>query len=56
MYLIIGVLSFQFVPGKPSEILVTSADSRIRILEGSEVVQKYKGAAKHYPKLPFSLI
>ncbi|XP_022642007.1 WD repeat-containing protein 44-like [Vigna radiata var. radiata] len=37
------VTGFQFVPGKPSEILVTSADSRIRILEGSEVVQKYKG-------------
>ncbi|KAL2319353.1 hypothetical protein Fmac_028322 [Flemingia macrophylla] len=33
----------QFAPGKPSEVLVTSADSRIRILDGSEVVQKYRG-------------
>ncbi|RZC19712.1 WD repeat-containing protein 44 [Glycine soja] len=37
------VTGFQFAPGKPSEVLVTSADSRIRILESSEVVQKYKG-------------
>jgi len=39
-----GFLSLQFAPGNPSEILVTAADSRIRILDGSEVVQKYRGA------------
>ncbi|TKY63269.1 WD repeat-containing protein 44 [Spatholobus suberectus] len=37
------VTGFQFAPGKPSEVLVTSADSRIRILDGSEVVQKFRG-------------
>ncbi|RDX72892.1 WD repeat-containing protein 44, partial [Mucuna pruriens] len=37
------VTGFQFTPGKPSEVLVTSADSRIRILYGSEVVQKFRG-------------
>jgi len=49
-------LSSQFAPGKPLQILVTSADSRIRILDGSEVVQKYRGAAKHYLKLPFQVL
>lgn len=33
----------QFAPNNPSEVLVTSADSRIRIVDGSQVVQKFKG-------------
>ncbi|KAL1209944.1 COMPASS-like H3K4 histone methylase component WDR5A [Cardamine amara subsp. amara] len=37
------ITSFQFSPVNPSEVLVTSADSRIRILDGSEVIHKYKG-------------
>ncbi|XP_029131079.1 WD repeat-containing protein 44 [Cajanus cajan] len=37
------ITGFQFAPGKPSQVLVTSGDSRIKILDGSEVVQKYKG-------------
>ncbi|OIW18894.1 hypothetical protein TanjilG_25337 [Lupinus angustifolius] len=37
------VTGFQFAPGNPSEVLVTSADSRIRILNGSEVVHKFRG-------------
>ncbi|KAL0740300.1 hypothetical protein Bca4012_081813 [Brassica carinata] len=32
-----------FSPVNPSEVLVTSADSRIRILDGSEVIHKFKG-------------
>ncbi|KAF2303113.1 hypothetical protein GH714_013876 [Hevea brasiliensis] len=30
-------------PGNPSEVLVASADSRIRILDGSELVHKFRG-------------
>ncbi|KAL1368315.1 hypothetical protein HN51_022469 [Arachis hypogaea] len=37
------VTGFQFAPGNPSQVLVTSADARARIVEGSEVVQKFKG-------------
>ncbi|KAG5138764.1 hypothetical protein JHK82_023495 [Glycine max] len=37
------VTGFQFAPNNPSEVLVTSADSRIRIVDGSQVVQKFKG-------------
>jgi hypothetical protein len=33
----------QFAPGNPSEVLVTSADSRIRILDGSDITHKFKG-------------
>ncbi|XP_029130493.1 uncharacterized protein LOC109814828 [Cajanus cajan] len=37
------VNGFQFAPNNPSEVLITSADCRIRIVEDSQVVQKYKG-------------
>ncbi|XP_050217520.1 uncharacterized protein LOC126668339 [Mercurialis annua] len=37
------ITGFQFCPGNPSEVLVTSADSRIRILDGSDVVHKFRG-------------
>ncbi|KAK7389423.1 hypothetical protein VNO78_24455 [Psophocarpus tetragonolobus] len=37
------ITGFQFVPGKPSEVLITSSDSRIRLLDGSEIVQKFRG-------------
>ncbi|KAK4860142.1 hypothetical protein QYF36_018077 [Acer negundo] len=33
------ITGFQFSPRNPSEVLVTSADSRIRIMEGSAIVQ-----------------
>ncbi|KAL0728733.1 hypothetical protein Bca4012_024826 [Brassica carinata] len=32
-----------FSPINPAEVLVTSADSRIRILDGTELVQKFRG-------------
>ncbi|KAK4583603.1 hypothetical protein RGQ29_026367 [Quercus rubra] len=37
------ITGFQFAPGNPSQVLVTSADSRIRILDGPDVTQKFKG-------------
>ncbi|XP_054779687.1 uncharacterized protein LOC129287522 [Prosopis cineraria] len=37
------VTGFQFAPSNPSEVLVTSADSRIRIVENSRVVHKFVG-------------
>ncbi|KAL0426328.1 UNVERIFIED_CONTAM: WD repeat-containing protein 44 [Sesamum latifolium] len=37
------VTGFQFTPWDPSEVLITSADSRIRIYSGSELIQKYRG-------------
>ncbi|KAF2303119.1 hypothetical protein GH714_013952 [Hevea brasiliensis] len=37
------ITGFQFSPGNPSEVLVASADSRIRILDGSELVHKFRG-------------
>ncbi|XP_059647028.1 uncharacterized protein LOC132293524 [Cornus florida] len=37
------ITGFQFVPGNPSEVLITSADSRIRIFDGSDLVYKFRG-------------
>ncbi|XAR68952.1 hypothetical protein NMG60_11000376 [Bertholletia excelsa] len=37
------ITGFEFSPGNPSEVLVTSADSRIRILDGSDVIHKFRG-------------
>ncbi|ERN15948.1 uncharacterized protein LOC18444256 [Amborella trichopoda] len=37
------ITGFQFAPGSSSEVLVTSADSRIRIFDGTELIHKYKG-------------
>ncbi|KAI3667057.1 hypothetical protein L6452_42099 [Arctium lappa] len=37
------ITGFQFSPFNPTEVLVTSADSRIRILDGSHVVNKLIG-------------
>ena len=37
------VTGFEFAPCNPSEVLVTSADSRIRIVDGTEVIHKFKG-------------
>lgn len=33
----------QFLPQDPSKILVTSADSKVRIIDGVNVIGKYKG-------------
>ncbi|CAA6662682.1 unnamed protein product [Spirodela intermedia] len=37
------ITGFQFVPGSSSEVLVTSADSRIRLVDGLQLVLKFKG-------------
>ncbi|KAG2690539.1 hypothetical protein I3760_09G191600 [Carya illinoinensis] len=37
------ITGFQFAPGNPSEVLVTSADSRIRVLTASDVTHKFRG-------------
>ncbi|WOK94840.1 hypothetical protein Cni_G03545 [Canna indica] len=37
------ITGFQFVPGSSSQVLVTSADSRIRVINGIELVHKFKG-------------
>nr|DAD39271.1 TPA_asm: hypothetical protein HUJ06_013594 [Nelumbo nucifera] len=37
------ITGFQFRPGNPSEVLITSADSRIRIFHGSDLTHKFRG-------------
>ncbi|PIA27425.1 hypothetical protein AQUCO_07800041v1 [Aquilegia coerulea] len=37
------ITGFQFAPGSSSEVLITSADSRIRVVDGVDLVQKFKG-------------
>lgn len=37
------ITGFQFLLQDPSSILVTSADSRIRIINGMDIIAKYKG-------------
>ncbi|KAJ4746909.1 Transducin/WD40 repeat-like superfamily protein [Rhynchospora pubera] len=37
------VTGFQFAPGSSSKVLITSADSRIRVIDGVDLVHKFKG-------------
>ncbi|KAK2639137.1 hypothetical protein Ddye_026932 [Dipteronia dyeriana] len=37
------ITGFQFAPGSSSEVLITSADSRIRVIDGDDLVHKFKG-------------
>ncbi|XP_042494524.1 uncharacterized protein LOC122073899 [Macadamia integrifolia] len=37
------ITGFQFAPGSSSEVLITSADSRIRVIEDIDMVHKFKG-------------
>ncbi|XP_009631166.1 uncharacterized protein [Nicotiana tomentosiformis] len=37
------ITGFQFLPQDPSKVMVTSADSHVRILDGINVIGKYKG-------------
>uniref|UniRef100_A0A804P195 WD repeat-containing protein 44 n=1 Tax=Zea mays TaxID=4577 RepID=A0A804P195_MAIZE len=50
------ITGFHFAPGNPSEILVTSADSQIRVFNGISVLQKFKGTHEwrqsHDPAFP----
>ncbi|KAI4337995.1 hypothetical protein L6164_016352 [Bauhinia variegata] len=38
-----GITGFQFLPQDSSKVMVTSADSHVRILNGLNVIGKYKG-------------
>lgn len=33
----------QFAPGSTSEVLITSADSRVRVVDGVDLLHKFKG-------------
>ncbi|XP_076911883.1 uncharacterized protein LOC143569997 [Bidens hawaiensis] len=37
------ITGFQFAPGTTSEVLVTSADSRVRVVDGLDLVHKFQG-------------
>lgn len=37
------ITGFQFAPGSSSEVLITSADSRIRVVDSIDLVHKFKG-------------
>ncbi|KAL2495901.1 Transducin/WD40 repeat-like superfamily protein [Forsythia ovata] len=37
------ITGFQFAPGSTSEVLITSGDSRVRVIEGVDLVHKFKG-------------
>ncbi|XP_022976408.1 uncharacterized protein LOC111476823 [Cucurbita maxima] len=37
------ITGFQFAPGSSTEVLITSADSRIRLVDGVDLVQRFKG-------------
>ncbi|KAL7248326.1 hypothetical protein ACSBR2_003109 [Camellia fascicularis] len=37
------ITGFEFAPSNTSDVLVTSADSRIRIIDGSEIIHKFRG-------------
>ncbi|KAF5949718.1 hypothetical protein HYC85_011711 [Camellia sinensis] len=37
------ITGFQFAPGSSSEVHITSADSRIRVIDGVDLVHKFKG-------------
>ncbi|XP_047081870.1 WD repeat-containing protein 44-like [Lolium rigidum] len=37
------ITGFQFVPGSSSRVIITSADSRIRVADGFELLHKFKG-------------
>lgn len=37
------ITGFQFAPGSSSEVLITSADSRIRVIDGVDLIHKFKG-------------
>ncbi|KAL9270407.1 WD repeat-containing protein, partial [Drosera capensis] len=38
------ITGFQFSPGSSSEVLITSADSRVRVIDGVDLVHKFKGS------------
>ncbi|PKA53223.1 Katanin p80 WD40 repeat-containing subunit B1 like [Apostasia shenzhenica] len=49
------ITGFQFAPESNSEVLITSADSRIRIVDGIELVHKLKGYRNKSSQISASL-
>ncbi|KAJ6838286.1 WD repeat-containing protein 44-like [Iris pallida] len=49
------ITGFQFAPGSSSEVLITSADSRIRVVDGTELVHKFKGFRNNSSQISASL-
>ncbi|KZV40952.1 hypothetical protein F511_05197 [Dorcoceras hygrometricum] len=37
------ITGFQFLPHDPSKVLVTCANSEVRVIDGTDVIRKYKG-------------
>ncbi|XVF70351.1 hypothetical protein PTKIN_Ptkin11bG0155000 [Pterospermum kingtungense] len=42
------ITGFQFAPGSSSEVLITSADSRIRVVDGADLIHKFKGNSSYH--------
>ncbi|XP_010445864.1 PREDICTED: WD repeat-containing protein 44-like [Camelina sativa] len=40
------ITGFQYLPQEQNKVLVVSADSKVRILQGNNVIRKYKGVCK----------
>ncbi|CAN8244435.1 unnamed protein product [Cochlearia groenlandica] len=49
------ITGFQFLPQDPSKVMVVSADSKVKILQGNNVVRKYKSVCKTRSLTPASL-
>ncbi|XP_019465152.1 PREDICTED: WD repeat-containing protein 44-like isoform X1 [Lupinus angustifolius] len=49
------ITGFQFAPGSSTEVLITSADSRIRVVDGVDLVHKYKGFGNANSQISASL-
>ncbi|CAN8252811.1 unnamed protein product [Cochlearia groenlandica] len=49
------ITGFQFVAGSASEVLVTSADSRTRVVDGVDLVHKFKGFCNTNSQISASL-
>ncbi|KAL2508590.1 Transducin/WD40 repeat-like superfamily protein [Forsythia ovata] len=47
------ITGFQFAPGSSSEVLITSADSRIRVVDGVDLVHKFKDFQHLWPTTDF---
>uniref|UniRef100_A0A7N0SW58 WD repeat-containing protein 44 n=1 Tax=Kalanchoe fedtschenkoi TaxID=63787 RepID=A0A7N0SW58_KALFE len=49
------ITGFQFTAGSQSEVLVTSADSRVRVIDGVDLVHKFKGFRNAHSQISASL-
>ncbi|KAL1325499.1 hypothetical protein HN51_035564 [Arachis hypogaea] len=49
------ITGFQFAPGSSSEVLITSSDSRIRVVDGVDLVHKFKGFRNSTSQISASL-